>query len=229
MNQYLPVKNTVQTIVVALFITVLLISNLVSTKLISIPGLDLVIDGGTILFPVAYILGDIITEVYGLKKAKLVILCGFMAMLLMSVMVYIVQIAPPAQDWGNQAAYEVILGLVPRIMIGSLVAYLVGETLNSYIMSKMKTASKGRHFWARALGSTVIAALVDTIVFSTIAFYGIIPVDALVGLITTVYVIKLAVEVLVLPITYKIVRTIKKLEGEDHFDANISAETVFKG
>ncbi len=227
MKRHRLTKNTAQIMIATLFIAVLLISNLVSTKLIGIPGINIIIDGGTILFPLAYILGDIITEVYGFRKAKLIILCGFMSMLLMSLTVFIVQIAPPAQEWGNQAAYEAILGIVPRIAIGSLIAYLVGEMLNSYVMAKMKTASKGKYFWARALGSTAVAALVDTVIFSTIAFYGTIPLDALVGLIVTVYIIKMIVEVLVLPITYRIVRSLKKLEGDDHFDTNLSLKTIF--
>lgn len=222
-------KDRVETTVIALFITVLLVSNLVSTKLIGIPNSSIIIDGGTILFPVAYILGDIITEVYGFRKAKFIILCGFMSMLLMSTVVFVIQIIPSAQGWSNQAAYEAILGVVPRIVVGSLIAYLVGQMINAYVMAKMKIASKGEHFWARALGSSAIASLVDTIIFSTIAFYGTIPLDALIGLIVTVYTIKVAAEVLVLPITYRVIRSIKDIEGADYFDTNLSPKTFLKG
>lgn len=221
-------KDAAQTVIVVLFVAVLLISNLVSTKLVGIPGINIIIDGGTILFPFAYILGDVITEVYGFRKARLAILCGFMSMIIMSLVVFIVQVAPPSQEWGNQVAYETILGIVPRIAIGSLAAYLVGEILNSYVMARMKVASQGKCLWMRAIGSTVVAALVDTAIFSTVAFYGVISLDSLLELMVTVYTIKILVEVRVLPITYKIVRFLKRLEREDYFDNDLSLKTIFK-
>ena len=207
-------KSHAYTLIVSLFTAILLISNIASTKLFGLWETDIIIDGGTILFPLAYILGDVITEVYGFKRAKFIIFCGFIAMALMSATLFAVQLLPPASDWANQGAYEAILGLVPRIAIGSLIAYMVGELLNSYVMAAMKAKTNGKYLWARALGSTVVGALADTVLFSTIAFAGIIPADALIGLIATVYLIKLIVEVAVLPITYRVVKYLKRIEGE---------------
>lgn len=229
MPNYRLSRTTAQTVIVALFIAVLLTSNIASTKLFGIWGTNIIIDGGTILFPLAYILGDVITEVYGFRKAKLVILCGLMSMLLMSLTLYAVQLLPPAAGWGGQESYETILGVVPRIVIGSLVAYLVGEILNSYILAKMKTKAQGKHLWMRLLGSTAAGALADTVIFSLIAFYGIIPLNSLIALILSVYVIKLIVEIVALPLTYRVVRRLKKIEGSDHFDTKLSVKTALKG
>ena len=213
MSRSIITKTRVYTLIVSLFVAILLISNIASTKLFGIWGTNIIIDGGTILFPFAYILGDIITEIYGFKRAKFIIFCGFIAMALMSTTLFAVQLLPPADGWTNQGAYESILGLVPRIMIGSLAAYLVGELLNSYIMAKMKARSGEKHLWARAIGSTAVGAFADTAIFSTVAFLGVIPTDALIGLVLTVYIIKLLVEIIVLPVTYRIVRYLRNMEG----------------
>ena len=140
-DKQLQTREVTQLSVIILFVAVLLISNVVATKLIGIPGTDIVVDGGVFLFPLAYILGDIMTEVYGFRRTRLTILMGFFALFLLSLTIFIVQIAPPAQYWENQAAFETVLGIVPRIVVGSLVAYIVGELLNSYIMARMKVAS----------------------------------------------------------------------------------------
>ena len=196
--------------IVAIFISILLISNIASTKLFSVMDTNIIIDGGTILFPFAYIIGDIITEVYGFKRAKFSIYLGFVSMALLSVVLFIVQLLPPAVGWDNQSAYESILGLIPRIAIGSWVAYLAGEVTNSYLMDRIKQLTKGRHFWIRAIGSTIVGALIDTSLFSVIAFAGVIDIGNLISLIITVYAIKVLIEILVLPITYTIVTYVNK-------------------
>lgn len=203
-------------VITGLFVAVLIISNIASTKVVSLGGL--LFDGGTILFPLAYIFGDILTEVYGYARARRVIWTGFMALLMTVVTLALVQYLPPAPDWPNQSAYESVLGFIPRIAAASAIAYLLGEFLNSYVLAKMKLRSKGRNLWQRLLGSTVVGQAVDTVVFTVIAFGGTMPAGSLLNIITTVYVMKLAVEVALLPITYRVVALLKKRERSDVFD-----------
>ncbi len=222
-------KQSLYTLIIAIFITVLITSNIASAKLFSLLGSGIIIDGGTILFPFAYIIGDIVTEVYGFKKAKHLIYIGFIMSILTSITLYVVQILPPAVGWNNQDAYIAILGALPRIITGSLCAYLIGEILNSYVMARLKVITNGKYLWVRTIGSTLVGALVDTTIFSFIAFYGTIPDQSLVMLIATVYTIKVSVEVIVTPITYKIIRHLKNVEGVDHFDRNLNIMNALKG
>src|SRR3989339_908505 len=151
-------------LITATFAVVLILSNITSAaKISNVWGF--VFDGGMILFPLAYIFGDILTEVYGYARARRVIWIGFAMNLLMVVTFWVVQKLPPAMDWGNQAAFESILGVVPRIVLGSLCAYLVGEFLNSYVLAKIKVKTQGKYLWLRALGSTVVGQFADTTVF----------------------------------------------------------------
>lgn len=213
-------------IVLALFVTTVLVSNIASTKLFSIHSLT--IDGGTILFPLAYIVSDIITEVYGFRAAKRAIITGFFMSIIMALTLFLVQLLPPATDWGGQDAYEQILGLLPRVIAGSLIAYTVGELTNSFIMAKMKIASNGKHLWTRTIGSSIVAAFLDTLIFSTIAFYGIVPIDVLISLIVTVYIIKILVEVAITPFTYAIVNHLKKVDKQDHYDTDLALIDIIK-
>src|SRR3989338_3994115 len=160
-------------IITALFVAVLLISNIASTKIVDLKWF--VFDGGTLLFPLSYIFGDILTEVYGYKRARGVIWLGFFMALLMSIVFIVIGKLPPASDWGNQAAYDAILGLTPRIVLASLVAYLCGSFSNSFILSKMKIWTQGKMLWARTIGSTVVGEFVDSTIFIMIAFFGILP------------------------------------------------------
>lgn len=219
-------KTVVFGVLVALFVTTLLVSNIASVKLFSFLTPNLIIDGGTILFPLSYILGDIITEVYGFKKAKKVIFIGFFMSIVATLTFTLVAWLPPASGWELQAAYESIFGIVPRIVAGSLIAYLIGEIVNSYILSSLKNKTNGKYLFVRTIGSTLVAALLDTAIFSTIAFAGIIPVEVLLSLILTVYVIKVAVEIIITPITYKVIGLLKKIEGKDHFDRGISVRDI---
>lgn len=204
------------TFLAVLFVTVLLISNIVSTKITDLGWL--VFDAGTLLFPLVYILGDIFTEVYGFRKSRSVIWMGFFATFLMAGVFIIVGELPPASDWGNQAAYDAILGLTPRIVLASLIAYLCGEFVNAVIMAKMKVWSQGRHLWMRTISSTIAAQLVDTTLFVFIAFAGVLPLPLLVSIIISNYVFKTAVEAAFTPLTYRAVAFLKKREGADHFD-----------
>jgi uncharacterized integral membrane protein (TIGR00697 family) len=203
-------------VIVAIFVAVLLISNIVSTKLTSVG--PLLFDAGTILFPFAYIFGDILTEVYGYKRARRTIWLGFVSLLIMSVTLLIVQALPAADVWDNQSAYESILGLVPRIALASLCGYLVGEFANSFVLAKLKVKTNGRMLWLRTISSTVVGSALDTLVFSVIAFSGILPASELWQLVATVYGIKLFVEIVCTPVTYVVVGWLKKAEGIDVYD-----------
>jgi len=207
-------------VIMALFVAVLLISNLASTKILSLGPFTF--DGGTILFPLSYIFGDILTEVYGYRKARKVIWTGFGAAILMSVVLYIVQILPPAADWPNQQAYETLLGFVPRIVLASLIAYFAGAFSNAILMSVLKVRTKGKYLWLRTIGSTILGEGIDTTIFCLVAFYGLFPNEILVSIIVSNYIFKTGVEVLFTPITYAIVNSLKRIEQVDVFDRGIS-------
>ncbi|MCC6323336.1 queuosine precursor transporter [Candidatus Nomurabacteria bacterium] len=198
------------------FVAVLLISNVVSTKIIDFGWFTF--DGGTLLFPLSYIFGDILTEVYGYKRARGVIWLGFFCALLMSIVFIVVGKLPAASDWGNQAAYDAILGFTPRIVLASLVAYLAGSFSNSMILAKMKIWTKGKMLWARTVGSTIVGELVDSTLFILIAFWGILPGSLLMTLIMSNYIFKTLVEIIFTPATYRMIRMLKKEEDYDHYD-----------
>ena len=202
------------------FVSVLLISNIASVKIVDLKWF--VFDAGTLLFPLSYIFGDILTEVYGYKRARSVIWLGFSMALLMSVIFVVVGKLPPAADWPNQEAYNAILGFTPRIVLASLIAYFFGEFSNSFILAKMKIWTKGKKLWTRTIGSTLVGELVDSTLFILIAFYGsgIFPNELLPMLIISNYLFKSGIEILFTPITYKIVNFLKKKEGEDYYDIN---------
>ncbi len=200
------------------FVSVLLISNIASTKIVDLRWFTF--DGGTLLFPLSYIFGDILTEVYGYKKARGVIWLGFFMALLMSLVFIIVGKLPSASGWNNQNAYDLILGLTPRIVFASLLAYSVGEFSNSFILAKMKIWTKGKWLWTRTIGSTIVGEFLDSIIFILIAFWGILPSSLLVTLIISNYIFKTSIEVLFTPITYKVVNFLKKKEDEDYYDIN---------
>jgi hypothetical protein len=200
------------------FVSVLLISNIASTKIIDLKWF--IFDGGTLLFPLSYIFGDILTEVYGYKKAKNVIWLGFFMALMMSLVFIVVGTLPAASGWNNQSAYDLILGVTPRIVIASLVAYAFGSFSNSFILAKMKILTKGRILWSRTIGSTIVGEFVDSIIFILIAFYGILPNSLLITLIISNYLFKTGIEILFTPLTYKVVSFLKKKESEDYYDTD---------
>jgi queuosine precursor transporter len=203
-------------IILGLFVAVLLISNIASTKIIQI--WKFTFDGGTILFPLSYIFGDILTEVYGYRKARKAIWVGFFSAFLMSVVLWVIGILKPAQGWDLQNSYIAILGQTPRIVGASLIAYFAGEFINSFILAKVKIITKGRWLWIRTIGSTIAGELIDTLLFCFIAFYGLYPNKLLLAIIISNYVFKVGLEIILTPATYKIVRFLKYRENEDYYD-----------
>jgi len=198
-------------ILTALTTTVLIVSNLASTKMFDFFGTGLVWDGGAILFPVSYVLGDVITEFYGFRGAKKVIWTAFAMNLIAVFALFIVQLLPPGPGWENQLAYEAIIGFMPRIVAGSLIAFVSGQILNAYVFVKIKKITKGKHLWQRALGSSLVGNLVDTVIFTTIAFVGTISTIQFVGLLIIAYVSKMVGETILLPVTYGAVKLIRKV------------------
>ncbi len=203
-------------IILGVFVAVLLISNVASTKIVQFGPFTF--DGGTLLFPLVYIFGDVLTEVYGYRRARRVIWTGFASALLMSLVFIIVGALPAATDWHSQAAYDAILGLTPRIVVASLVAYLFGEFSNSYILAKMKLWTGGKHLWSRIIGSTIVGQGLDTVLFVTVAFGGILPFGLLVTIIISNYIFKVGLETIFTPVTYRIVGFLKHAEQSDAYD-----------
>lgn len=202
---------------VALLVTTLIVSNIASVKLIQIGGI--VFDAGTILFPVAYIAGDIITEIFGFKRMRRLLYIG-LAMLLLTVLTFwVVQILPSPIDWQHQQAYSDILGFVWRIVLASMAAFFIGELFNSYLLAKFKVRTKGKGLWGRLMGSSAIGSLLDTIIFTVLAFGGTVSSTIIVNIIITVYVIKMLTELLLSPFTIKIIEYIKNKEKIDTFES----------
>ena len=203
-------------LVVSLFVTCLISSNIIAVKLVKIFGF--VLPAAIILFPISYILGDVLTEVYGYHQARRVIWLGFFCNLVAVIAIWVGQILPAASFWDGQTAYERILGYTPRILLASFLAYLIGEFANSFVLAKMKIATQGRWLWARTIGSTLVGQGLDSLVFMTLAFVGTIPLTALTGAIVAQWLSKSAYEAIVTPLTYGAVNFLKKKEGLDTFD-----------
>lgn len=202
--------------ITAAFVAVLLISNVASTKILVLGPFTF--DGGTILFPLAYIFGDVLTEVYGYSRSRRVIWTGFFLVALAACVFAIVDVLPPAPDWKLQESFHAILGQTPRIVLASLVAYWIGEFSNSFVLAKMKIFTRGRLLWTRTIGSTLVGEAFDTSTFLLIAFYGFLPSSLILTVFISNYIFKVGVEVLATPVTYIVVNTLKKLEREDYFD-----------
>ncbi len=198
------------------FVVVLLISNIISTKIVDLKLF--VFDAGTLLFPFSYIFADILTEVYGYKNARKVIWSGFFSIAFMALIIILVTKLPWASDWPYQKDFENILWLTPRIVIASLIAYFFWEFSNSYIMAKLKIFFKWKKLWIRTIGSTIVWEFFDTLIFILIAFYWIFDNNLLIAIIISNYVFKLWIEILFTPLTYKIVNFLKKSENEDFYD-----------
>ena len=200
----------------AIFIVVLLISNLVGQKLCIIFGFS--ISGGQLLFPITYIFGDVFTEVYGYSASRKAIWLGFLANGLLAVMGLIVVWLPPAPGWKNQEAFATVFYQIPRLIVASLIAYWCGEFANSFTLAKMKLWTGGRMLWTRTISSTVVGQFVDTILIVTLGFAGTAPVSTLVAVAFGNYLGKVVYEVLATPGTYAIVGFLKRSEGVDAFD-----------
>lgn len=206
-------------LIVALFCSLLLISNIAAVKLIQlgpewapfgIPVLPLITDGGALLFPLTYVLGDVLAEVYGFRGARRAILIGFLISVIASATFLIVGIAPAASDWGNQEAFDAILGFVPRIVVASLLGYLAGQLLNAWVLVRMKAGRGG--LWTRLLGSSAVGNAADTTIFCLVAFGGVIGGATMVNYILVGYIYKLAMETLLLPVTMRVIRLVKRHE-----------------
>jgi uncharacterized integral membrane protein (TIGR00697 family) len=203
-------------LITGLFVAVLLISNIASSKIIEI--WKFTFDGGTILFPLSYIFGDILTEVYGFRRSRRVIWIGFFCAALMSLTLGLVGLIKPAAGWEYQEAYMRILGQTPRIVTASLIAYFAGEFSNSFVLAKMKILTKGRWLFTRTIGSTIVGEGIDTVIFVVIAFLGVYPNNLVLLIIISNYIFKVSLEVVFTPLTYKIVGFLKRVERVDWFD-----------
>lgn len=202
------------------FAVVLVVSNIASTKTATLnlgvwrPAFD----GGTILFPLTYLFGDVLTEVYGYARSRRVIWFGLAMNLLATLVFAFVAGLPTDPASPTKGAFETVLGLVPRIVLASTLAFFVGEFLNSYVLARLKVITAGRWLWTRTIGSTLIGQGADTLVFSLVAFWGVLPGDVLWNLVAFNYVYKVGLEVLLTPLTYAVVGFLKRAEGVDHYD-----------
>ena len=194
----------------AVFVALLVISNVGAVKLISAG--PLILDGGAFLFPLVYITGDVLSEVYGFKAARKTIYIGFGMAILSALTFWLIQMSPSATGWENQGAFEAILGFVPRIVLASVCGFLVGQLLNAYVLVKIKARTNESSLWLRLIGSTVVGEFADTIVFCTIAFYGIITGGDFLNYVIVGYFYKTLLEVLLLPITYRVISYVKANE-----------------
>jgi queuosine precursor transporter len=217
-------------VITAIFVTTLVISNIIAVKLVSIGGLFL--PAAVVLFPISYIFGDILTEVYGYAQARRVIWTGFFCNFLAVIAIWISSMLPSAPFWsagsfntplGAQAAYEAILGFTPRLLAASFIAYLIGEFLNSYVLAKLKIKTQGHLLWLRTITSTIVGEGADSVVFLTVAFWGIIPANNLGMAVLSQWLFKVSYEVLATPLTYWVVNWLKRVENEDFYDR----QTIF--
>ena len=210
--------------VMAAFVTVLICSNLIGPAKavqIELPFFGAVIFGaGVLFFPISYVFGDILTEVYGYARARRVIWAGFAGLAFAALMAYVVVALPPAPEWPNQKAYEIAFGSTWRIAAASMFAYFCGEFANSFVLAKMKILTAGRWLWTRTIGSTIVGEAVDSALFYPLAFYasGIMPNEIIPKLMLAQFVLKVAVEVIFTPLTYKVVGALKRAENEDYYD-----------
>ena len=198
------------------FVAIVLISSVTASKLIAIGPFTFT--AGIIVFPIAYIFGDCLTEVYGYARARRIVWMGFAANLFMSFVITIAIALPPAQGWPFQEQFAAVLGQVPRIVAASLIAYICGEFSNSYVLAGMKVWTQGKHLWMRTIGSTIVGEGVDTAIFVLVAFWGVFPGTLLTTTIASAYIFKVLYEILATPLTYWAVRRLKAAEKVDHYD-----------
>lgn len=203
-------------IISTIFVAILLISNTVASKFFHLG--PFIWTGAVVVFPLSYIFGDILTEVYGYRRSRKIIWTGFLCLVLMSVVYWVVGMLPSAPGWENQGAYNLILGVVPRVVVASMIAYWAGEFSNSFVLAKLKMFTKGRHLWVRTISSTIVGEGVDTALFAIIGFWGVIPNSILGIAIISGYLFKVGYEIVVTPFTYMIVNKLKRAEGIDVYD-----------
>ncbi|MHA3685183.1 queuosine precursor transporter [Leucobacter sp. HY1910] len=206
----------------AIFVGILLISNVVAVKPIAFGeislgnvSLPLVFDGGVFLFPLAYVLGDVLAEVYGLKASRRAIFAAFGLALIASLTILLVQVSPPAAGWDNQEAFAAVLGFVPRIVAASLAAFLAGQLVNAWVLDRLRRRTSGRFLRTRLIGSTIAGQLIDTLLFCTIAFAGIITGVDFVMYVVLGYVVKVLAEVVLLPVTTRVIKFVRAAEERE--------------
>ena len=205
----------------AAFVVVLICSNIIGpAKLatVNVFGEIFIYGAGVLFFPLSYVFGDVLTEVYGYARARKVIWVGFCGVIFASIMSFIIVKLPPAPGWEGQEAYALIFGQVPRIVLASLIAFFTGEMINAYVMAQMKIWTKGRHLWTRTIGSTVVGQGADSLIFYPVAFYGIWENDVLLIVMFSNFLIKVSWEAILTPVTYQIVGFLKKIENVEIFD-----------
>ncbi len=202
------------------YITCLLLSNLIAGKMMALGSVTL--PAAVILFPITYILGDVFTEIYGYKNMRTVIWMGF-ACSAFAVIIYMITIALPHPDfWGNQEAFATVLGTTPRVFAASLVGYLFGEFSNSMILSKLKVKTQGKNLWMRTISSTIVGEAFDTVIFISISFWGTMPTETLLQMMLFQYLFKVCYEIIFTPVTYTVVRKLKKMEDMDTYDTDVN-------
>ena len=207
--------------VMTAFVTVLLLSNVIGAAkmaTVSIAGHAFRFGAGILFFPISYILGDVLTEVYGYARARRCIWAGFAALVFMAAMSFVVVALPPAADWTGQAAYETVFGQVPRIVGASIAAFWAGEFANSFVLARMKLLTRGRYLWTRTIGSTVVGQAIDSAIFYPLAFLGVWTPAGVATVMVTNFALKVAWEALLTPLTYAVVGWLKRHEGLDLFD-----------
>jgi uncharacterized integral membrane protein (TIGR00697 family) len=208
----------------ALFVTCLLTANIMAAKLIVVGGV--VLTAGIVIFPISYVIGDVLTEVWGYGAARRVIWLGFACNALMVAALWVGGQLPAAPFWKGQEAYETIFGVTPRLLVATFLAYLVGEFANAFVLAKLKLATQGRWLWTRTIGSTVVGQALDSVVFVTLAFAGVVPAGVLGHLITAQWIVKVAYEAAATPLTYLVVAWLKSREGVDVYDRHTDFNPV---
>lgn len=203
-----------------IFVTMLLISNTIAVKIISIGGF--ILPAGIICFPIAYIFNDVLVECYGYKKTRRVIWWGFFCLGIMSGFYWLASVLPPAAFWNEQPAFQKFFQFAPRIAAASFVAYLVGSFLNAAVMSRMKVKMKGKHLWMRTIGSTIIGEGADSVVFNFVAFLGVFGIKHVAFIALSGFVLKTVYEVIATPVTYIVIGWLKRIEGVDIYDTEVS-------
>jgi len=204
-------------VVMAAFVAILLLSNVIgAAKVSSLGGWEF--GAGILFFPLGYVIGDVLTEVYGYARARRCIWVGFSALLFMAFMSWVVVSLPPAPGWTGQAAYESVFGQVPRIVFASIVAFWAGEFVNSYVLARMKIWTRGKHLWSRTIGSTIFGQGVDSLIFYPLAFWGVWDTSQVMTVLVTNWLLKVSWEVVLTPVTYLVVNKLKQHEGVDLFD-----------
>jgi queuosine precursor transporter len=209
-------KTRLLPVITGLFVGVLILSNILAAKMVRLG--PFVFDGGTLLFPLSYIFGDVLTEVYGYKASRKVIWTGLAMLVLMSLNIWLIGALPADPSWTLQKSYDDILAMVPRIALASILGYFAGEYSNSVVLSRMKLLTKGRWLWTRTIGSTLVGEMADTLLFVTVAFAGAYPAPVLVAMIGSNYLFKCSIEAAFTPLTYKVVGFVKRSESVDAYD-----------